>query len=55
MNILEIIFIFLIGCVVGGLVGYLICLLSWVKELSREGNDIEMEISRIKAEMRRRR
>lgn len=38
MNILEIIFIFLIGCLVGGNVGYLICLISWVKELSREGN-----------------
>lgn len=42
------IFIFIIGC----LVGYLICMTSWVKELCREGNDIQMEIDRLKAEMR---
>lgn len=42
------IFIFIIGC----LVGYLICMTSWVKELCREGNDIQMEIDRLKAKMR---
>ena len=42
------IFIFIIG----GLVGYMICMTSWVKELCREGNDIQMEIDRLKSEMR---
>lgn len=48
MSIFEAIAIFLIGC----LVGYMICMTSWVKELCREGNDIQMEIDRLKAEMR---
>ena len=48
MSIAAGIFIFIIGC----LVGYMICMTSWVKELCREGNDIQMEIDRLKAEMR---
>lgn len=48
MSIFEAIVISLIGC----LVGYMICMTSWVKELCREGNDIQTEIDRLKAEMR---
>lgn len=48
MSIFEGIAIFIIGC----LVGYLICMTSWVKELCREGNDIQMEIAELKAKMR---
>ena len=48
MNIFEGIAIFLGGC----LVGYMICMTSWVKELCRQVQDADMEISRLKAEMR---
>lgn len=48
MNIGIGIIIFIIGCVIG----YLICMTSWVMELSREGNDIQIEIDRLKAEMK---
>lgn len=42
------IIIFIIGCIIG----YLICMTSWVMELSREINDTQIEIDKLKAEMR---
>lgn len=48
MSIFEGIAIFLIGC----LIGYMICMTSWVKELCREINDIDIEMARLKAKMK---
>lgn len=47
MNIFVGIAIFLIGC----LVGYMICMTSWIKELCREKNDIDIEIAKLKAKI----
>ena len=38
--------------IIGGLVGYMICMTSWVKELCREINDIDIEMARLKAKMK---
>lgn len=51
MHIFEVIVIFLFGCFVGGLVGYMMCIKSWIKEISNHLILLEIEQAKIKAEL----
>ena len=47
MNIFEIVIILLIG----GLIGYLVCLISWIKDLSNEITMLNIELAKIKGKL----